>query len=167
MKYYVNINEQEFEIDLWEKGGALRALLNGRTFDLDPAEIEEGSKYSVIIHGESFNVSLNKSSIGMDLIVGGHLYQAEVLDEREKGAKALESSAGAGGHLVVQSVMPGIVRKVFVSEGDDVTRGKPLIILEAMKMENELCAESDGRVTKVHVSEGQTVNSSDPLVTLD
>ena len=166
MKYYVSIHDQEFEIDIWEEGDALKALLNGRTYDMDPAVIEEGSKYSVIIRGESFNVTVNRNS-GMDIIVGGHLYQAEVLDERERGARALEKSKGGRGHQIIQSVMPGIVRRVFVSEGDRVSPGKPLLILEAMKMENELCAESDGRVSRIHIFEGQTVNSSDPLVTLD
>jgi biotin carboxyl carrier protein len=167
MIYYVNIKGREFQVDLQDGGGRLAAGIGNERFTVDCAEIEEGMKYSVLIDGESFNVSLNPSSHSMDLILGGHLYRAQVLDEREKGALALQDEKGSTGRQVVQSVMPGIVRKVFVSEGDEVASGMPLLILEAMKMENELCAEETGVVAKVHVSEGQTVNSSDPLVTIE
>ncbi|MHC4941438.1 MAG: acyl-CoA carboxylase biotin carboxyl carrier protein subunit [Planctomycetota bacterium] len=167
MKYYVNIQGKEFEIELKEDSQGLVGLLNGKTYHIDHAEIERGAKYSVIIDGESFNVSMQRTPYGEDFIVGGHLYQAEVFDEREKGAQALEEARGLKGPQVVKSVMPGIVRKVFVEPGDEVAAGAPLLILEAMKMENELCAEKEGKVSKVHVAEGQTVNSSDPLVAID
>lgn len=167
MKYYVQLSGKEFEIDLEDRGSHLEAKMNGKSLVVDHAEVERGSKYSVIVDGESFNVSLNHSAAGEDLIVGGCLYQAEVLDEREKGARALENARGLKGPQVVRSVMPGIVRKVFIKEGDEVVAGSPLLILEAMKMENELCAEKGGTIGKVHVSEGEAINSSDPMVTIE
>ncbi|MFH2000907.1 MAG: biotin/lipoyl-containing protein [Planctomycetota bacterium] len=167
MKYYVQISGKEFEIDLVEQGQGLEARINGKSFAVDHAEVERGSKYSVIVNGESFNVSQNHSATGEDLIVGGHLYQAEVLDEREKGAKALENARELKGPQIIRSVMPGIVRKIFIHEGDEVVIGTPLLILEAMKMENELCAEKMGVISKVYVSEGVAINSSDPLITID
>jgi len=167
MKYFVKINEEEFKIELSENNDDLNADVNGKTYHVAPAVVEEGVSYSVIIDGESFNVSLNSNSNNLDLIIGGRLYHAEVLDEREKGAMEIDSSRKDGGLQVVQSVMPGIVRKVFVKEGDTVTEGSSLLILEAMKMENELAAEKEGLVVKVHIKEGQTVNSSDPLITIE
>ena len=167
MRYYVQISDREFEVDLSENKGGLLVRLGEKTFSLDCAEVEEGLKYSILIDGESFNVSTSPSRTSMDLIVGGHFYSVQVLDEREKGALALQGGGGEEGHRVLTSVMPGIVTKIFVSEGDPVTAGAPLLILEAMKMENELYAGKDGKVAKIHVTEGQTVNSSDPLVTLE
>jgi len=167
MRYYVTIEGKEFEIDLVKERGRLVGRLNGKTYQVDHAEIERGSKYSVIIDHESFNVSLNLTTAGEELIVGGHLYHAEVLDERERAAQALEAARAAKGPQVVKSVMPGIVKKVFVKEGEEVSSGTPLLILEAMKMQNELCAEKGGRVQKVHVAEGETVNSSDPLAAIE
>ena len=168
MKYHVKIKDRTFVVDLAENGDHhLKAELDGETRDLDYAVVEEGAKYSVLVDGESFNVSLDASGDVLNLIVGGHLYQAEVLDERELGARMLEQARGRQGLQVVKSVMPGIVRKVFVKEGDEVTAGTSLLILEAMKMENEIRSEMDGSIRKVHVTEGQTVNSSDQLVTLD
>ena len=167
MKYYVNIGDREFEIDLVDRGDGLEGRFNGKRCRVDYAEIEEGLKYSVIVDGESFNVSVHRTPEGEDLIFGGHLFRARVLDERERGALALEKARSLKGPQVVKSVMPGIVRKVFVAKGDAVKAGAPLLILEAMKMENELNAEKDGVVSKVHVAEGQTVNSSDPLMAIE
>jgi biotin carboxyl carrier protein len=167
MKYYVKINGKEFKVDVADRDNGLVGHMNGRSYEVNHAEIEEGSKYSVIIDGESFNVSMNQTDTHMDLIVGGHLYPAQVMDERERGALALEQAKAGSGRQMIKSVMPGIVRKIFVAEGMKVETGKPLLILEAMKMENELCAEKGGTVTQVHVTEGQTVNSSDPLVALE
>jgi biotin carboxyl carrier protein len=167
MKYYVKVGDQEYEVNLVEQRDGLRGEMNGRVCSVDHAEIEEGAKYSVILDGESFNVSMDLTSSSMDLIVGGHLYHTQVMDERERGALALEQAKDQEGRQVIKSVMPGIVRKIFIKEGMTVEAGKPLIILEAMKMENELCAERRGTVMKVHVTEGQTVNSSDPLVAID
>lgn len=167
MKYYVSIGGNEFEIELSDRGEGLEGRFNGKRCRVDYAEIEEGAKYSVIVDGESFNVSVHHTEDGEDLIFAGHLFHAQVMDERERGARALEDARAVKGPQVVKSVMPGIVRKVFVAKGDEVKAGAPLLILEAMKMENELKSEKDGVVTKVHVAEGQTVNSSDPLVAID
>ena len=167
MKYYVKISGEEYRVDLSNQGNGLAARLGDKVFSIDCAEIEEGQKYSILIDGESFNISLNHAYNRLDLIVGGHLYRAEVMDEREKGALALQEAKGDAGRQVIQSVMPGIVRKIFVAEGDEVTSGTPLLILEAMKMENELCAGKDGVVARMHIAEGQIVNSSDPLVTIE
>lgn len=167
MRYYVRIEGKEFEIDLSPGRQGLVGLLDGKKYEVDHSEIERDMKYSVIIDGNSYNVSMNLTPSGEDLIVGGRLYHAEVLDERERAAQALEAARGAKGPQIIESVMPGIVKSVFVHEGDQVSSGTPLLILEAMKMENELCAEKGGHVKKVHISEGQTVNSNDPLVTIE
>jgi len=165
MKYYVTLNDEEIEVAIREEKGQILGDVKGKTYPIDYSVIEAGSKYSVLIGRESLNVTVNPGTSDLDLIVGGHPYRACVLDERERGALELEKDRRSGGG-VVKSVMPGIVLKVFVSEGDRVEEGAPLLILEAMKMENEICAEGDGTVMKIHVAEGKTVNSNDPLVTI-
>jgi len=169
MKYYVTFNEDEIEVEIEveirEEAGRAVGVIDGQTYPLDCSVIEPGSKYSVLIGAESLNVTVNPGTSELDMIVGGHLYRTRVLDERERGALQLGGERKIGGG-VVKSVMPGIVRKVFIQEGTQVATGEPLLILEAMKMENEICAEGDGIVAKVHVQEGKTVNSNDPLVTI-
>ncbi len=165
MKYYVTLDDKEIEVAIREDKGRIYGEINGTTYPIDYSVIEAGSKYSVLIGQESLNVTVSPGRSDLDLIVGGHPYRARVLDERERGALELEKDRRSGGG-VVKSVMPGIVLKVFVDEGDSVDAGAPLLILEAMKMENEICAEGEGTVKKVHVAEGKTVNSNDPLVTI-
>jgi len=124
MKYYVNIGDREFEIDLVDRGDGLEGRFNGKRCRVDYAEIEEGLKYSVIVDGESFNVSVHRTPEGEDLIFGGHLFRARVLDERERGALALEKARSLKGPQVVKSVMPGVVVELLVAEGAAV-RWKP------------------------------------------
>ena len=165
MRYYVTLNGEEIEVVIREANGGLIGEVEGKSYPLDCSVIEAGSKYSILIGHESLNVTVNPGSSGFDLIIGGCLYRTRVLDERERGALELQKGRKSGVGIV-KSVMPGIVRKVFVGEGEAVEAGAPLLILEAMKMENEIRAEGEGRVVRIHVTEGMAVNSNDPLVTI-
>ena len=91
-----------------------------------------------------------------------------VQDEREarrSASSARRGSAGDGG--LVQASMPGIVTQILVAAGDPVEEDQPLLILEAMKMENEICAAVPGRVSEVHVAVGQPVAKGDLLVVIE
>ena len=165
MKYYVTMNDQETEVDIREEKGEVLGTLDGKTYRLHCSVVEPGSKYSVLIGHESLNVTVNPLASELAMVISGHLYSTRVLDERERGALALEKTREQKGG-VEKSVMPGIVRKIFVTEGDEVEAGSPLLILEAMKMENEIVASGVGVVSKVHIKQGDAVNSNDPLVTI-
>lgn len=81
-------------------------------------------------------------------------------------APAPASSAPAGADALA-APMPGTILKVLVNVGDSVSENQPLMILEAMKMENEIVASSAGTVSAIHVSAGQTVNAGDGLITIN
>ena len=74
--------------------------------------------------------------------------------------------ADAGGPRVLRSAMPGIVREVLVAEGEAVAAKQPLLVLEAMKMQNEVRADRAGTVARIHAAPGTTVARGDPLVTM-
>jgi biotin carboxyl carrier protein len=166
MRYYVTLDGREVEVEIRENGGRMTGVLDGKEYAVDCSVIEPASKYSVLIDQESLNVTVNPGTSSLDMIIGGCLYRTQVLDERERGALELEQGRKSAGLGIVKSVMPGIVRKIFVAEGDQVDVGAPLLILEAMKMENEIAAEGEGTVTKIHIEEGKAVNSNDPLITI-
>jgi biotin carboxyl carrier protein len=96
----------------------------------------------------------------------GVRYEARVLDPGQEATRiAREASAGGRGPSPLTAAMPGLVVKVLVEEGDRVEPGKGLVILEAMKMENELRAVDSGRVKSVHIQEGSVVEKDALLIT--
>jgi len=178
MKYFVRVGQRELEVLVQpasiqpesgaESGAAPLGLclsVNGRAYQVETSAVQEGEKYSVLIDQRSFSVSIDGDGRELSLIVNGLAYQVAVEDERERVMREIAGPGGAqGGDM--ESVMPGIVRKIEVEVGSRVAAGDRLLILEAMKMENEICAEWDGVVTAVHVSDGQTVDGGDLLVSL-
>jgi biotin carboxyl carrier protein len=168
VRYFAKIGKRELELDLTvdaANSGALSVALGAKRCVVDCAAVAAGEKYSILIDGRSFDVTVDGDGRRLSLIVDGHAWQAEVEDERER---AMSQIAGHGGSVsgIVESVMPGIVRKIDVVVGSAVKPGDRLLVLEAMKMENEIRAEHDGVIDKVLVSEGQTVDGGQPLVSI-
>ncbi len=171
MKYHVEIDGGELVLELVERKGRTYAVhpdLPGGEAVVDLAAVRDSGSYSLLIGDASVPVVAAGGMDGLTLVLGSETWHAAVRDEREQLARAAESVAGgrAGGGLI-RSVMPGIVRDVRVATGDTVANGAPLLILEAMKMENEIRADADGVVTAVHVTPGTAVAKGDPLVTLE
>ena len=101
----------------------------------------------------------------IDVTIGSRTYCVKVEDERTHEAMRLTGKgAAASGPTRVTAVMPGIVREVRVAPGDEVEAGTPLMILEAMKMQNPLCAEAPGKVARVLCKEGEAVAAGALLV---
>lgn len=166
MKYYVMVAGKEYAVDVDATGGALRLTLDGANYAVDVSAVQHGEQYSVLVDERSFAVSVDGDGRKLALVLDGYSYAVQVEDDRERASRALSNLHGSGGG-VIESVMPGIVRKVEVLVGDTVKRGDRLLVLEAMKMENEILADADGVVSKVHVAAGQTVEGGAALVSLD
>lgn len=137
----------------------------------------EADKLKVTVEGESFEVKLAEGGL---VTLGGRTYKVE-LGEREvvvdgetlpfriaelKTGAAGAEGAGARGARV-KPPMPGKIVTVAVNEGDEVQPGQVLLILEAMKMQNEITAPSAGVVKKIHVKPGQNVEGKDVLVEME
>jgi biotin carboxyl carrier protein len=102
------------------------------------------------------------------VVARGHRFYAKAESERTRAlAAALGQKTGGAGEGSLTSPMPGRVLKVLVTEGDAVDAGTPLVVVEAMKMENELSAARSGTVRKVHVTPGQNVESGARLVEIE
>ena len=99
------------------------------------------------------------------ITVNGVAYEVEV--EEIGGAPVFAAAPAAAGKETVKAPMPGTINAVKVSNGQAVKKGDVLVILEAMKMENEIMAPCDGTVASVNVSQGATVNTGDVLVSLN
>ena len=165
MKYYAKVAGRELELRVEERDGVLLVELDGEEHRVDLATVEIGEKYSALVDHRSYAVSVDGDGQDLALIVSGRTFHARVEDERERALAGI-SGAGSAAAGVVESVMPGIVRRLDVEVGAEVSIGDRLLILEAMKMENEIRAEAAGVVSAVHVTEQQAVESGQPLVTI-
>ena len=165
MKYYVQVNSRQHEVDVVERLGELKIAVNGKPLDLAYEEVDALGQVALLCDGKSYGVSIEGDMNKASVVIAGHLYAVEIEDERERAAHAAERAASKGGG-VVKAVMPGIVVKLLVKEGDAVEAGQPLLILEAMKMQNEIAAPSAGKVKTLHVREREAVAGGAKLVTL-
>lgn len=140
--YRVRLDDRWLVVDLVEAGRYIRSL-----------RFEDGTQFSVVHHrdGNEHEVSL-----------AGSTFHLELIDPLSLKRKRLEEESGGGG--VVTAPMPGRVVRLLAEKGDSVRKGAGLLILEAMKMENEIQSPSDGIVEEVLVSAGQTVDSGADLM---
>jgi len=167
VKYFVTLDGERVEVDLVERDGRTVVLRDGEEVPVDLAPVRDSGSYALLLGVQSVPVVASGPSDDLFLVVGSETWRASVVDEREALlAESLGAAGGRRGGGVVRSVMPGIVREVRVAPGDAVTKGQPLLILEAMKMQNEVRADADGTVSAVHVTAGTAVAKGDSLVTL-
>jgi pyruvate carboxylase subunit B len=165
MRYFVRVNGEEHQIVLSERLGRLEVEFDGEAVDVRYDEVDHLGQVALFVGDRAYGASIEGSPEISHVTVAGHVYRVEIEDERERAAHAAERArAKQGGD--VKSVMPGVVVEVLVAEGDAVAAGQPLLILEAMKMQNEIEAPTAGRVTKLHVAKGEAVGTGERLVTL-
>ena len=124
----------------------------------------EGDFYSILIGGVSYEVSVEVAGDGYIIRHGASEQQVRFTDA---GRQARERSGAGEGPQTVESMMPGKVVRVLVQEGDTVTEGQGLVVVEAMKMENEIESPKDGKITAVKVEPGATVEPGGALVIVE
>jgi biotin carboxyl carrier protein len=110
-------------------------------------------------------VHLTESGNGLEAWVGERRYHLCLSDPRDRAGAA--NNASASGPQELRALMPGKIVKLLVSQGDEVRAGSGLIVVEAMKMQNEMKASKDGRVTRIHVGEGATVAPGERLLIVE
>ncbi|MGH7271414.1 MAG: biotin/lipoyl-containing protein [Polyangiaceae bacterium] len=169
MRYYVNLdpepNAKPVVVDLVEQpNGVVEAEVDGRRVDLDAVAI--GAQVSVRVDGRVIDLTTEGAPPKLGVVASGHRSYVQVESERMRSADQAKKATAVAGERVIKSPMPGRVVKVLVAKGDTVKAGQGLVVLEAMKMENEVRAKADGVVAAVHVTQGAAVEGSAKLITL-
>jgi biotin carboxyl carrier protein len=169
VRYYVTLDPapgaRPVLVDLVElPSGALQARLDDEPIDVDVVVV--GSQLSVRVNGQVVDLTTEGTPPELGAVASGHRSYVRVESERMRSAEQAKKSTVAGGEKTVKSPMPGRVVKVLISKGDAVEVGQGLLVLEAMKMENEVRARVAGTVAEVHVAPGATVEGNAKLVTL-
>ena len=145
-------------------------LINGHAVDIDPEQLDavkevEPGVYSVVLGGDSFEVRLLPAAHGWIAEINGKQHPVEVRDPRN--ARRTSKNALGSGRQNVTAPMPGKVIRVLVKEGDSVETGQGLVVVEAMKMQNEMKASRPARVINVPAKAGDTIGAGDTLVVLE
>lgn len=165
MRYLVRIGEQKLtlsEIDFRQR----RACIDGQWIDFDFQHVR-GSLYSLIIAGRSFSTHLENDELGVELGRGPSWWRVEVEDECAARLKQLaRGEAGMAGTVDVKAPMPGLVVRIPVQKGEAVKKGQSLVVIEAMKMENDIKSPADGIVAALHTAERTAVEKNARLLTL-
>ncbi len=164
MKYITTVNEKEFEIVI-DQDDAI--LVNGERFAIDFQALPDGGVASLLLNNHSFEAVVEEREETWEVLVRGELYPVTVQDERAyRLAKARGGETAVSGDAVIKSPMPGIIIAAPVAEGEPLQKGDKVIILESMKMENELRAPRDGVVARVAVKPGDSVEKGQVLAVI-
>jgi biotin carboxyl carrier protein len=148
----------------------LQVAVDGRVIEIDSQQLEsvrqvEPGVYSVLLDGVSYEIRIQPSPEGVTASVAGRRFAVEVRDPRD-ASRSSRAAIGTGRQNVT-APMPGKVVRILVSAGDLVETSQGLVVVEAMKMQNELKAARPGRVTEIRAREGETVAAGDVLMILE
>ncbi len=169
MKYTVNAAGRTWNVEI--EGQAPRYVLSieGRRFDVDAMRLGDDSLLTLLLDRESVLAHTRAADArrGLyDVAIGGKYRRLEVLDALALASRTATPEKIAG-RTVLESPMPGLVVAVHVKPGDVVQAGQPLVVMEAMKMQNELLAEAAGTVRAVYATVGTAVESGVELVVVE
>lgn len=166
MNYIAMIEEREVKVTVTEVGVARYVIrADGKEYLVDAHQVQD-SVWSILYGAESFEVDVQGRDDAYEVLIGGDCYKFSLMNEQRR-ALIRAGGKGAAGKALVTSPMPGKVVKLLVSEGEEVQSDQGVIVVEAMKMENELRSAKRGVVTEVLVREGAPVESGAVLVVVE
>lgn len=147
--------------------GRVRVTIDGEAHEVDARAVRPGT-WSIVIEGKSYLVDLDRRRAGVQATVGASEAMLRVEDAMHRRlAQAAQPRGGGARGETIRAPIAGKVVKVLVAPGDQVAPGTAVIVLEAMKMENELVAERGGTVKSIAKQAGQAVDTGDTLVELE
>ena len=157
-----NSQKRSRVIELERHASGWRVTLDGRPLAVDAVEISPDT-ISILLDGQCFEISVTQSPDGkLKLQTGAHEFTAEVIDPRAWGGRR-HGTVEAEGRQQILAPMPGKIVRILVREGDPVEAGQGLLVVEAMKMQNEIRSPKSGIIERVLAAEGQPVNAGEIL----
>lgn len=168
MKLQAEVDGSEYSVEITRDGDKIFARVDGRQYELEASE-PEPNVYLLKHDGKIFEIfALPDPAAGSHINVqaGNTELPVTIIDP-----KRLRGSVGAdeneSGRAEIKTAMPGKVVRILVTENDSIQKGDGIIVVEAMKMQNEMKSPKDGVVTTIKVSEGDTVGAGDVLVVIE
>jgi biotin carboxyl carrier protein len=169
MRYYASLMGQEKPepVEVLETGvNRFLVTFRGRTHDVDALTLPHGA-VSLIADGESYGIEIDEAGDQVSVLVRNHVVTIDIADERRLRMRAASGRFTLEGRQVVAAPMPGKVVRLTCGPGDQVQEGQGLVVVEAMKMENEIKSPKAGRVVEIFVQEGQAVEGGGRLLIVE
>jgi biotin carboxyl carrier protein len=164
MKYEVTVEGETFLIEI-EDGE--KVFVNGQAHAVDMQSIDDLTLYSLLVDNNSYETFIEEEEGQFQVLLQtGEMYSVQVKGGRPRSTVVKEPFRIPGVETAVKAPMPGLVVDVLVTEGQQIVAGEVLVILESMKMENELRAQWDGTVQSIHVLPGDVAGQDQALVTV-
>jgi biotin carboxyl carrier protein len=164
MRYITTVEDKQFLVEILDEK---HVSVDGKVYEVDFESVSGQPVFSLIVDGKSHEGYVAQGDDHWQVLLRGRLYPITVEDEREK---RLRSAAGGGvaetGEFHLRAPMPGLVVTILVEEGQQVKKGQVLLILESMKMQNELKSPRDGTLGRVRVRAGETVEQKQTLLSV-
>ena len=164
MKIFADIKNKTLQFDQQQENGT--NVLKFKNKDIAYSFLPLGqNRFSLIHDDKSHLIHIIYEGDFYHVHVEGEYFAVRVEDERSRTLRKLVNHASkAKGEQIISAPIPGLIRTIKVKEGDDVKKGDGIIVLEAMKMENEIRSESEGKISKIFVNEGTTVKKDQQLI---
>lgn len=164
MKYVTTYEDREIVIEILDEH---HVVVDGVPYDVDFESVSGQPVHSLLVNSRSYEANVYPSEDGWQVLLRGALYSFQVEDEREKRLRtSLGGRVGERGEYLLRSPMPGMVVSVPVEEGQQVSTGEVLVILESMKMQNELKSPRNGTIERVRVKAGDNVEQRETLLSV-
>lgn len=167
MKFWVTLEGHDAEVEFTTDGERLVLDVEGRRLTADFARLPDGEVYSMIVGGRSHEIRIAPGQGPLDITLDGVTFPVEVRHPLEKALLEVRQEAGSGAVETIAAPMPGLVVDIRVKPGDRVEAGAPIVVVEAMKMQNELTARHGGIVSEVLVETQASVAAGTPLVRIE
>jgi biotin carboxyl carrier protein len=164
MKLDLTINGAGDKIEILAPAPECRFAMADGVERAADVEIAEPCVYSVLMDGRSYDARVEDAADGLVVVIDGYRFEVEVRDPRRLSRRT--GSRGGEGVQTIAAPMPGKVVRVLVQAGDAVEAGQGLLVVEAMKMQNEMKAARAGTVMSLSAKEGSTVAAGEVLATI-
>lgn len=164
MRYVSTIGEREFLVEIVDDQ---HVSVNGVTYNVNFESINGQPIHSLLVDNRSYEATVHPVDNGWQVLLHGDLFEVQVEDEREKRLRAsLGGRPVDHGEFHLKAPMPGLVVAIPVEEGQPVQKGAVLVVLESMKMQNELKSPRDGTVARLRVRPGDSVEQKETLLSV-
>jgi biotin carboxyl carrier protein len=164
MKYVTGIDGHEYVVDILDEH---HVTVDGVTYNVDLMQVGDQPVYSLVVNGESVEAHVYPNEDLWQVLFRGTLFTACVEDEREKRLRAaLAGRVAEHEDFHLKAPMPGMVVSIPVQDSQIVKKGDVLVILESMKMQNELRSPRDGKVTRMRVKVGDRVEQKETMLSV-